>query len=59
MKILIFLQGTVIIHKSGVGKTREERVRDSIEQAETVRDFASYVPIGNAPKKLQEKTTSY
>lgn len=53
MKILVFLQGTVIMHKSSIGKTRQERVNDSIEQGELVHDFASYVPIGNAPKKLQ------
>lgn len=51
---MVFLHGTVIIHKSGVGKSREGRVKDSMEQGELVRDFAAYVPIGNAPEKLQK-----
>lgn len=54
MKILIFLQGTVIMHRSGIGKTREDRVKDSMGQGESIRDFAAYVPIGNAPGKLQK-----
>lgn len=53
MKILVFLHGTLIMHKNAIGKTREERVKDSMEQAESIRDFAAYVPIGNAPEKLQ------
>lgn len=54
MKILIFLQGTTIMHSSGVGKTREERVKDSMEEGESIRDFAAYVPIGSAPEKLRK-----
>lgn len=33
--------------KSAVGKTREEIVEQGKAQGESVRDFASYVPIGN------------
>jgi len=29
MKILVFLHETLIMHKNGVGKTREERVEQS------------------------------
>lgn len=42
------------MHSSGIGKTREERVKDSMEQGESIRDFAAYVPVGNAPEKLQK-----
>ena len=53
MKILIFLQGTLIMHKSAVGKTREEIIEQVKAQGESVRDFSSYVPIGNAVVKLK------
>lgn len=52
MKILVFLQGTLIMHKSAVGKTREEIIGQVKAQGESVRDFGSYVPIGNAVEKL-------
>ena len=54
MKILVFLHGTVIMHKSAVGKTREEIVEQVKAQEESVRDFGSYVPIGNAVEKLNQ-----
>ena len=53
MKILIFLQGTLLMHKSAVGKTREEIIEQVKAQGESVRDFSSYVPIGNAVVKLK------
>ena len=52
MKILIFLQGTLIMHSDGIGKSREEIIEQVKAQSESVRDFASYVPIGDAAKKL-------
>ncbi|MBI3343047.1 hypothetical protein HY032_02740 [Candidatus Gottesmanbacteria bacterium] len=52
MKILVFLQGTLLMHKSAIGKTREQIVRQVRAQGESVRDFSSYVPIGNAVGKL-------
>ena len=54
MKILIFLQGTLIMHKSAVGKIREEIIEQVKAQGESVRDFASYVPVGNAVEKLHK-----
>jgi hypothetical protein len=53
MRILVFLHGTTIMHKSALGCTREERVRQGVEREESIEDYASYVPIGNAVKKLQ------
>ena len=52
MKILIFLHGTTIMHRNAVGKKREERVKQSLEREESVLDYESYVPIGNAVEKL-------
>lgn len=54
MKILVFLQGTIIMHKNAEGKTRQEIIQQVIDQEESVRDFNSYIPIGNAPEKLQK-----
>ena len=52
MKILVFLHGTVIMHSSAVGVPREERVRQSAKHEPSVRDFASYLPVGDAVSKL-------
>lgn len=52
MRILVFLQGTVIMHASGEGQPREVRVRQSASREASVSDFANYVPIGRAAEKL-------
>jgi hypothetical protein len=54
MKILIFLQGTIIMHKNAEGKTREEIVQQVKDQEWSIRDFGNYVPVGNAPEKLNK-----
>lgn len=53
MKILIFLHGTLIMHKSAEGKSRDERVRQVMDGEPTVHDYASYIPVGNAIEKLK------
>lgn len=53
MKILIFTEGTIIMHKNAQGKSREEIVKQSRENGESVDDFANYIPIGNAPEKIK------
>jgi len=53
MKIIIFLHGTIIMHKSAEGKTRLERVKQVRDQDPTVHDYGSYIPIGNAVAKLK------
>lgn len=40
--------------KNGVSKTREERVKQSVEKEESVLDYANYVPVGNAVEKLKK-----
>lgn len=52
MKIMVFLHGTLIMHRNVLGLPREERVRQVKEGEESVLDFASYIPIGGAVKKL-------
>ena len=53
MKILIFLHGTLIMHKSAEGETREERVKQVINGDPSVHDYSSYIPVGNAVEKLK------
>ena len=53
MKILVFLHGTTIMHKNAVGHTREEIVKQVKDKEKSVQDYKSYVPVGNAVKKLQ------
>ena len=52
MKILVFLHGTAIMHKKAIGHSREERVKQVLESDASVKDYASYVPVGNSAKKL-------
>jgi hypothetical protein len=53
MKIMVFLHGTAIMHRGGLGKSREERVRQVLSGEPSLHDFASYVPVGEAVRKLQ------
>jgi hypothetical protein len=53
VKILVFTEGTMIMHCGGVGHTREEIVRQVQEKETTIHDWASYVPIGGAAAKLK------
>ncbi len=53
MKIMVFLHGTVIMHRNALGRTRLERVEQVIHNDESVCDYATYVPVGNAVRKLQ------
>jgi len=52
MKLLIFLQGTIIMHKNAEGKTRQEIIEQVVNQEKSVRDFSNYIPIGNAAGKI-------
>ncbi|MBU4299402.1 hypothetical protein KJ636_05155 [Patescibacteria group bacterium] len=53
MKILVFLHGTIIMHKSAEGKTREERVNQVLNKDPSGHDYISYIPVGNAVEKLK------
>ena len=53
MKILVFLHGTIIMHKSGVGVSGEERVKQVKEGEISVNEYSSYAPISKATDKLR------
>jgi hypothetical protein len=46
MKILIFTEGTILMHAGTVGHNREEVVRQVVENDPTVKNYATYIPIG-------------
>lgn len=55
MKILVFLHGTTIMHRSALGLTREERVRQVVEGLDkSLRAFHDCVPVGDAATKLRD-----
>ena len=53
MKIAVFLHGTTIMHRGALGHSREVRVQQVIQREASVRDYASYIPIGSAVEKLR------
>jgi len=54
MNILVFLHGTTMMHKNAQGLARQEIVKQVMESDESVNDYALYIPVGNAVKKLLE-----
>jgi len=48
MKIMVFTHGTIVMHGEGVGVSREERVRQSLERRSSVFGVANYAPAGQA-----------
>jgi hypothetical protein len=53
VEIMVFLLGTAIMHKSAVGRPREEWVKQAIDGDVFLRDFGSYVPADGAVNKLR------
>jgi hypothetical protein len=53
MRIMVFLHGTALMQRSALGRPREERVRQVRQAEASVRDFASYVPVGGVAAKLR------
>jgi hypothetical protein len=52
MKILIFTEGTIIMHQSAAGLTRDEIIKQVQNHQEGIHDYASFIPIGNSVRKL-------
>lgn len=53
-KILVFTEGTLLMHSTGRDVSREQRVRQSASDAPEVKDFATYIPVGFAVAKLKD-----
>lgn len=54
MRLLIFTEGTILMHKQGLGYTREEIIKQVKKNLESVSDFKTYIPIGGAVNKLRK-----
>ena len=52
MKILIFTEGTILMHQSAAGLSRDEIVKQVQNHQEGIHDYASFIPIGNSVRKL-------
>ena len=52
MKILVFTEGTVLMHPTCKGLSREERVQQSKNRVRSIHDYRNYIPVGDAVKKL-------
>lgn len=54
MRLLVFLHGTVLMHPSAQGGSREERVAQVRAGTDpSVHDSAAYLPVGDAAAKLR------
>lgn len=54
MKVLIFTEGTIIMHKNAVDCSREEIIQQIKDNEISVHDYLSYIPVGNSVKKLEK-----
>ena len=54
MKILVFTEGTILMHKTAHGQDRVSIVKQVINKILSVTDYAKYIPIGNAVGKIQK-----
>ena len=53
MKILVFTEGTVLMHKNAKGLIREKIVEQSLNREKSVKKYFSYISIGNCVDKLK------
>ena len=49
---MVFLHGTAIMHKAGLGKTPQERVKQVETNEPSVHKYGEYVPVGKANEKI-------
>ncbi|MFX1388339.1 MAG: hypothetical protein ACFE9M_14065, partial [Promethearchaeota archaeon] len=53
IRILVFLHGTSIMHRSALNLSRRQIVQQIIEDTDkSISDFAYYIPIGSVVKRL-------
>ncbi|MFH0905292.1 MAG: hypothetical protein V1826_01040 [bacterium] len=53
-KLLIFTEGTILIHSESVGHARNEIIQQNLDQIPNIKEYSEYIPIGNAPAKVAE-----
>ncbi len=52
MKIAIFTEGTILMHKDAIAHTRDEIIHQVMDKTPSVKDYANYIPIRNAVEKI-------
>ena len=58
MKIMIFLHGTATMHSTGLGKSPEERIKQSENNDPSILRYSEYIPVGNANEKIRKWSSS-
>jgi predicted nucleic acid-binding Zn ribbon protein len=53
LKIMIFTEGTILMHKSAIGCSREKAVAQVMTGEPSVGKYSEYVPIGGAVEKIK------
>jgi len=53
-KLLVFTEGTTIMHSEAAGHSREEIIQQNIDRIPNVKKYAEYIPAGNASAKVTE-----
>lgn len=54
MRVLVFTEGTILYHKAAQNQTRDTIVQQVKHKHPSIYEFSSYLPIGEAPRKLTE-----
>lgn len=54
MKILIFTEGTILMHKNAAGHTPEKIIEQVKHNEPSVHEYSTYIPIGNAAQKIRQ-----
>jgi len=54
MKIMIFTEGTLLMHSGAKCHSREEIVEQVKNREESVRDYRNYIPVGDCLTKLKK-----
>lgn len=54
MKILIFTEGTILMHKNAKGHGHSAIVKQVMENEPSVKNYAEYIPVGNAVDKIEK-----
>jgi hypothetical protein len=52
MKILVFTEGTILMHKNAEGLKRKKIIKQVKEKEISVKDYANYIPIKGSIEKL-------
>lgn len=53
-RIMIFTEGTLLMHKGAIGRSRGEAVSQVVAEEASVGQYADYVPVGESVKKIKE-----